>query len=645
MCGVLWRICSRQGGLRRRAVRFPGLPGSFPPLAVVVTVAFAAACESPRPPLSCRGIPSQTVLTGDTAALETCFTDPNGDVLVYAAATSAPGVVAAEATGPRVTLAGVSPGTASVTVTATDPGGLQADERFQVEVPNRAPLAVGTMGSLELAVGDSALMDVSDYFDDPDGQGLGYAAAASDSGVLAVSVEGSVLTVRACAKGMVWITVTATDPGGLEATQSFAVTVPNRAPETVGSIAARTVEVGTTVSQDLVAYFTDPDGDPLTYAAVSADAKVAEVLVRGDSVAIAALAKGETTVSVTATDPEGLTAAQVFSVTVPNRAPTTVGTIPPDTVTVGDSATVDLAAFFDDPDGDPLVYAAMSSDPTVVGVAVSEGAVLSITAIAAGDATLTSTATDTEGLAATQASTVTVAGRPPVAELTYELVRTLPHDTGAYTQGLLIHDGIFFESTGRYGRSEVRQVEIATGEVLRSRALANNHFGEGLARVGERLIQLTWKAGLAFVHDAVTLDSLGTFEYQGEGWGLCHDGVSLYMSNGSDTLQRRDPDTFGLLGRIEVTRTDSPVYNLNELECVGDHVYANIYRSSEIVRIDKVTGVVTGVLDAEALARASGRPANPAAVLNGIAYDRRTGTFYVTGKLWPTMFQIEVAEK
>ncbi|MYA63457.1 MAG: hypothetical protein F4139_07315 [Gemmatimonadetes bacterium] len=627
------------------ALHCPGLPGSSPALAVTVAVAFAAACENPRPPVSCSALASQTVFAGETATLEACFEDPNGDVLVIAAATSDPGIVVADAAGNTVTVAGVSPGTASVTVTATDPGGLHADERFQVEVPNRAPFSVGMMRSLELAVGDSARVDASDYFDDPDGQGLGYAAAASDSGVLAVSLEGSVLTVRARAKGMVSITVTATDPGGLEATQSFAVTVPNRAPETVGSIAARTVEVGKTVAQDLAAYFRDPDGDPLAYAAVSADAKVAAVSVDGDSVAITAPAKGETTVSVTAADAEGLTATQVFTVIVPNRTPIPVGTIPPDTVTIGDRTTVDLSAFFDDPDGDPLVYAVTASDTTVVGVAVSGGAVLSITAIAAGEATVTSTATDTEGLAANQAFAVTVAARPPVEELTYDLVRTLPHDHGAYTQGLLVHDGIFFESTGRYGRSEVRQVEIATGEVLRSRALADNHFGEGLARVGERLIQLTWKAGLAFVRDAATLDSLGTFEYQGEGWGLCHDGESLYMSNGSDTLQRRDPDTFDLLGRIEVTRTDSAVHNLNELECVGDHIYANVYRSSEIVRIDKMTGVVTGVLDAQPLARASGRPANPAAVLNGIAYDRLTGTFYVTGKLWPVMFEIEVAEK
>ena len=642
MCGVRWRTCSSPGSLRRLAVRSPGLPGSSPAIAVAVTVAFSAACENARPPLSCRDIPAQTVFTGDTATLETCFEDPNGDALVYAASTSDPGVVAATATGHRVALAGVAPGTAMVAVTATDPAGLQADERFQVAVPNRAPLAMGVISPLELAAGDSARVDASAYFDDPDGQGLGYAAAGSDARVLAVSVEGSVLTVTARAKGMATVAVTATDPGGLETTRSFAVTVPNRAPEAVGSIAARTVGAGKTVAQDLAPYFRDPDGDPLSYAAISADPRVAEVSVQAGTASIAALARGETTVSVTASDAEGLTAAQVFGVTVPNRAPIAVGTIPPDTITIGDSTTVDLAAYFNDPDGDPLVHAVTASDTTVVGVSVSEGTVR-IAALAEGEARVGIEATDTEGLAAAQAFTVTVPARPPVAELTYDLVRTLPHDTGAYTQGLLIHDGIFLESTGRYGKSEVRRVEIATGEVLLSRPLANNRFGEGLARVGERLIQLTWKAGLALVHDAATLDSLGTFDYQGEGWGLCHDGESLYMSDGSDTLQRRDPTTFGLLGRIGVTRADSAVHNLNELECVGDHIYANIHRSSEILRIDKLTGVVNGALDAEALAWASGRPANPAAVLNGIAYDLRTGTFYVTGKLWPVMFEIEIA--
>ena len=230
----------------------------------------------------------------------------------------------------------------------------------------------------------------------------------------------------------------------------------------------------------------------------------------------------------------------------------------------------------------------------------------------------------------------------PVAELGYEIRRTLPHDPQAYTQGLLIHDGVLFESTGRYGRSEVRQVDVATGRVLRRHALSEEYFGEGLALVGDRLIQLTWKAGVAFVYDAATLSPLSTFGYEGEGWGLCHDGESLFMSDGSGTLQRRDPGTFDLVERIAVTRDGFSVRNLNELECVEDHIYANIYQSDEIVRIHKVTGEIDGRLDAFSLSLAAGRPADAGAVLNGIAHDDRRGTFLVTGKLWPAMFEIAV---
>ncbi len=233
----------------------------------------------------------------------------------------------------------------------------------------------------------------------------------------------------------------------------------------------------------------------------------------------------------------------------------------------------------------------------------------------------------------------------PVAQLEYELRRTLPHDPEAYTQGLLIHGGVFYESTGQYGESDVRQVDIATGQVLRSHALGDEHFGEGLARVGDRLIQLTWKAGLAFVYDAATLAPLDTLEYEGEGWGLCHDGQSLFMSDGSGTLQRRNRETFEPVEQIRVTRNGFSVRNLNELECVGDHIYANIYMENEIVRIDKVSGEINGVLDAFSLSVYGGRPADVGAVLNGIAYDAEAGTFHVTGKLWSNMFEITISEK
>ncbi len=228
----------------------------------------------------------------------------------------------------------------------------------------------------------------------------------------------------------------------------------------------------------------------------------------------------------------------------------------------------------------------------------------------------------------------------PAEALVFRVVRTIPHDSTAYTQGLLFHDGALYESTGRYGESTVRIIDPATGEVLRRSALDSLYFGEGLARVGERLIQLTWKEGIARVIDAATLDSVGTFTYGGDGWGLCYDGSSLWMSDGTATLSRRDPETFTVRQTLDVTRGSAGVYLLNELECVGDLLYANVYQRDEIVRIDKATGHVTGVLNAANLTRDAGRAGDAEAVLNGIAYNPATNTFFVTGKLWPKMYEI-----
>lgn len=633
MCGAPWRTCSRTGGRGG----CPFLP------AFALTAAWVVACENPEAPVACGVVPRQSVYAGETTSVRACFDDPNGDVLAYAAVSQDPGVATVAVTGDTVTVAGVSPGIAYVPVTATDPGGFSAGVRFEVVVPNRAPVPVGVIASLELAAGDSALVDVSAHFSDPDGQGLAFAAAVSDTGIATVLAAGSLVAVRAHAKGVATVSVTATDPGGMAATQHFIVTVPNRAPEPVGTMPERTVAAGETLTFELAPYFSDPDGDMLAYSASIDDATVAGVSVAGDAVSVTGLARGTTAVTVTATDTEGLAATRSFIVTVPNRAPTAVGRIPPDTIPVGETATLDPSGYFSDPDGDSLLYTAAPPDTTVLNVTDYAGS-FTVTALARGAAAVTITATDAEGLSATQSFTVTVP-RPPVAELGYELARTLPHDPETYTQGLLIHDSTFFESTGRYGRSEVRQVEIATGRVLRRHALSNEYFGEGLARAGDRLIQLTWRAGVAFVYDLATLEPLHTFSYEGEGWGLCHDGEALFMSNGSDTLQRRDPDTFDLLEVIGVTRDGSPVHSLNELECVGEDVYANVYRSDRIVRIDKATGEVTGELDAGALSRASGRPDHAGAVLNGIAYDEGTGTFHLTGKLWPVVFEIVTVER
>ncbi len=228
----------------------------------------------------------------------------------------------------------------------------------------------------------------------------------------------------------------------------------------------------------------------------------------------------------------------------------------------------------------------------------------------------------------------------PIQE--FRVVRTFPHDPGAYTQGLVFSEGVLYESTGRYGSSSVRRVDLETGEVLAIRELSDEYFGEGLAMVGGELIQLTWKSEVAFLYSADSLAPQGDHTYSGEGWGLCFDGTSLYMSNGSDRLFRRDPRTFEVLEEIQVTKEGISVPRLNELECVGDHIFANVYQTDRILRIEKRTGRVVSELDGYPLSVASRRGPDPEAVLNGIAYDPSTGHLFVTGKLWPDLFEIEL---
>jgi glutaminyl-peptide cyclotransferase len=230
----------------------------------------------------------------------------------------------------------------------------------------------------------------------------------------------------------------------------------------------------------------------------------------------------------------------------------------------------------------------------------------------------------------------------PAEPLVYRVVRTLPHDSTAYTQGLLLHDGLLYESTGRYGESTLRTVDPADGSVLNRVAVDSMYFAEGLARVDDRLIQLTWKEGVARILDVETLESVGTFTYGGEGWGLCYDGSSLWMSDGTSTLTRRDAETFTVQQTLDVTSDGRSVYSLNELECVGGDLWANVYQRDEIVRIDIATGRVTGVLNAASLTRDAGRAGDREAVLNGIAFNPATGTFFVTGKLWGTMYEISI---
>lgn len=231
-----------------------------------------------------------------------------------------------------------------------------------------------------------------------------------------------------------------------------------------------------------------------------------------------------------------------------------------------------------------------------------------------------------------------------VPSIEHEILGTFPHDPAAYTQGLLFHDGQLFESTGRYGESSLRRVDVPTGEVQARVAVDSALFGEGLARVDSELVQLTWKAGRALVYDIGTFDVVREFTYDGDGWGLCYDGDSLWMSDGSSALERRNPQDFTVLETVEVTRAGSPQRRLNELECVGDWIYANVYQTDIIVRIDKATGEVLGEIDLASVPLSARRSGDPEAVLNGIAYVPETGVFLVTGKLWPKLLALRLQE-
>jgi glutaminyl-peptide cyclotransferase len=234
----------------------------------------------------------------------------------------------------------------------------------------------------------------------------------------------------------------------------------------------------------------------------------------------------------------------------------------------------------------------------------------------------------------------TIETAPAIAHLTVDVRNTVEHDSNAFTQGLVFADGALYESTGKYGRSELRQVAIDSAAVLRSTPLDANLFGEGLAHVDDRLIQLTWKSGRALVYDRDRLSVIDEFAYEGEGWGLCFDGNRLVMSDGSSTLTFRDPESFDVLGTVDVTQAGSSVTPLNELECVDGSVYANVWRTDRIVRIDPSSGQVKAEIDAASLER------SPAAgVLNGIAYDPASGFFRLTGKSWSAAYDVEFVER
>ncbi|MCX5800837.1 MAG: glutaminyl-peptide cyclotransferase [Candidatus Eisenbacteria bacterium] len=227
---------------------------------------------------------------------------------------------------------------------------------------------------------------------------------------------------------------------------------------------------------------------------------------------------------------------------------------------------------------------------------------------------------------------------------TYKVVNVYLHDRNALTEGLVFEDGFLYEGTGGYGGSSIRKVELETGEVLQKHVLPSTYFGEGIAIHGDRIIELTYKSCVGFIYDKVSFDSLGTFQYPTQGWGITYDGARLIMSDGTSMLRFWDPITLEQVDSIEVHDDTLAVTQLNELECVEGKIYANVWKSERVAIISPATGRVEGWIELGGLLTDDDK-IYPVDVLNGIAYDKDKKRLFVTGKLWPKLFEIEIEPK
>ena len=235
-----------------------------------------------------------------------------------------------------------------------------------------------------------------------------------------------------------------------------------------------------------------------------------------------------------------------------------------------------------------------------------------------------------------------------VARWTVEIIEWFPHDPDAFTQGLEVADGTIYESTGLWGRSSLRTVDAATGNITAQVDLPEDFFGEGLTVVDDAIVQLTWQSGTALVYDRSTLEVVAEHSYEGEGWGLCEMDGQLIMSDGSDRLARRDPQTFELLGTVTATASgyDGRLDYLNELECMESLVIANVWQSDRLLVIDPGTGRVVAAVDGGPLVDdvSQNSPEGEIDVLNGVAVDEKTATLWMTGKLWPRLYRVRIVE-
>ncbi len=231
-----------------------------------------------------------------------------------------------------------------------------------------------------------------------------------------------------------------------------------------------------------------------------------------------------------------------------------------------------------------------------------------------------------------------------VPEYSFEIVNTLPHDVKAFTQGLVFYDNALFESTGQYGESSLRRIDLGTGRVLKKTDVPAQYFAEGIALLGGKVFQLTWTTHKGFIYDPKTFQKEGEFTYGGEGWGLTSDGESLIMSDGTNQIRFLNPSSYEIKRTIEIFDRNQPLRELNELEYVKGEIYANVWHTDRIARIDPQTGKVLGWIDLKGLL-APTEQSDPEAVLNGIAYDEAGDRLFVTGKLWPKLFEIRLRKK
>ena len=367
-----------------------------------------------EPPEAVGFIPDLAMVVGSTETVEVSgyFADPEGARLTYDAASTLQSVVTVDLARSTVRLKAVAKGSSTIVVTASDPEELTAEQTFVVTVPNHAPVIASPIDDLSFAPGDSAVINLTTVFTDPDGDTLSYTAESSNTDVASVALDGVLLTTRSIATGSATIRVRAGDPDGLSTVLHFMVRTEDRAPETVGSIPSQTTAVGRHHVIDAANYFRDPEGEALTFTAGSSDERVATVTVEGSVATVRMLAAGTVTITITATDPGGQTAEQhaVFTVPKTNRAPVVSEQIPPRNLRIGEIYRISIPHFFSDPDGDPLTYLLVSSTPEVASAELQADNVAVVAALSEGRTTVTATAIDPDGLTALVSVDITVSG-------------------------------------------------------------------------------------------------------------------------------------------------------------------------------------------------------------------------------------------